>query len=81
MKKAKRVTKRQKKAKAKFLKEMAASQPQQEITFKAKPQKASKLFTLSQWMERQAKKKHDKAHLREEKRAAKAGLEHKHEHK
>ncbi len=81
MKKAKRVTKREKKAMIKFLEEMKANQPQPEVTFKPKTRKTSKLLTLTKYLERQAQKKHDKAHHREEKRDAKAGREHKHEHK
>lgn len=81
MKKAKRVTKRQKKAMIKFLEEMKANQPQPEVIFKPKARKASKLLTLTKYLERQAQKKRDKAHHREEKRDAKAGREHKHEHK
>lgn len=82
MKKAKKVTKRQKKAMAKFLEEMKASQPQPEITMKPKARKAkaSKLLTLTKWLEKKAKDKHDKAHFREERRDAKAGREHKHDH-
>jgi hypothetical protein len=86
MKKAKRVTKRQKKAMIKFLEEMKANQPQPEITFKPKTRKVSKLLSLTKYLERRAQKKHDKAHHREEKRAAKEELKHKkhdheHEHK
>lgn len=82
MKKAKRVTKRQKKAMIKFIEEMKANQPQPEVVFKPKVRKgkASKLLTLTKYLERQAQKKHDKAHHREEKRDAKAGREHKHDH-
>lgn len=82
MKKAKRVTKREKKAMIKFLEEMKANQPQPEVTFKPKPKnrKVSKLLTLTKYLERQAQKKRDKAHHREEKRDAKAGREHKHDH-
>jgi len=72
MKKAKKVTKRQKKAMIKFLEEMKENQPQPEITFKPKIRKASKLLTLTKYLERQAQKKHDKAHQREDNRAAKA---------
>lgn len=84
MKKVKRVTKRQKKAMIKFIEEMRANQPQPEITFKPKARKVrktNKLLTLTKYLERQAQKKRDKAHHREEKRDAKAGREHKHEHK
>lgn len=82
MKKAKRVTKRQKKAMIKFLEEMKAGQPQQEpLIIKPKARKASKLLSLTKYLERQAQKKQEKAHEREEKRDAKAGHEHKHEHK
>lgn len=72
MKKAKRVTKRQKKAMIKFLEEMKANQPQPEVIFKPKARKASKLLTLTKYLEIQAQKKHDKAHLREDRRTAKA---------
>lgn len=83
MKKAKRVTKREKKAMIKFLEEMKANQPQQEPLIKPKARKVrktSKLLTLTKYLERKAQKKHDKAHHREEKRDAKAGREHKHDH-
>lgn len=78
MKKAKKVTKRQKKAMIKFLEEMKVNQPQPEITMKPKVRKAGPLLSLTKYLERQAQKKHDKAHHREEKRDAKAGREHKH---
>ena len=77
MKKAKRVTKREKKAMIKFLNELKANQPQP-IEVKPKARKASKLLTLTQWLEKKAKDKHDKAHHREEKRDAKAGRVHEH---
>lgn len=83
MKKAKRVTKRQKKAMVKFMEEMKANQPQAPLTFKPKPRKASKLLSLTKWLEKKAKDKHDKLHHREEKRAAKEeakGKKHDHKH-
>ena len=81
MKKAKRVTKRQKKAMIKFLEEMKANQPQQEPLIKPKARKPSKLLSLTKWLEKKASDKQEKAHHRQEKRDAKAGHEHKHEHK
>ena len=81
MKKAKRVTKRQKKAMIKFLEELKSNQPQSEITVKSKPHKVSKLLSLTKWLEKKAKDKQEKAHHREEKRDAKAGHVHDHEHK
>jgi hypothetical protein len=77
MKRAKRITKRQKKASAKFLKELTQTQP--EITIKAKSSKTKPLITLTKYLENQAKKKLDKAEHRQAKRTAKE--EHKHDHK
>lgn len=82
MKKAKRVTKREKKAMVKFLAEMKANQPQSEITVKPKSSKTKVLITLTKYLENQARKKLDKAEHRQAKRAAKEELKHKkHDHK
>mgnify|MGYP000123364221 CR=1 FL=1 len=70
MKKAKRVTKRQKKQAAQFMKELMKSQPQ--ITQAPKTSKSNSVISLTDFLNRQAQKKHDKKHERQERNAAKA---------
>jgi hypothetical protein len=78
MKKAKRVTKRQRKAMNKFLREVNNNQPQGELTFKAKPRKSKPMFSLAKYLQNQAQMKHDKQHHRDEKRAGKTHEGHDH---
>ncbi len=73
MKRVKQLTKRQRKARDKFLKEMAPSQPIEVTEADVKPRKKSKVFLpLSAYLAKQAEKKHAKMHERGERRAAKA---------
>lgn len=74
MKKAKKVTKRQRKAQTKFLKELAAKAQEQLEVFDSKPkaQKKSVFLPLSVYLTKQAEKKHAKMHAREDRRNAKA---------
>lgn len=84
MKRAKRVTKREKKAMVKFLAEMKAKQPQSDITVKPKAPKTKVVITLTKYLENQAKKKLAKAEHRQEKRTAKEeakGKKKQHDHK
>ena len=66
----KRLTKRQKKEQAKFLKELTKSQ----IKVVAKPQKNKAILTLTEFLAKQAQKKHDKKHERQERANAKPAL-------
>jgi len=95
MKRLKRVTKREKKAMLKFLKDMEANQPKSDVAVKPKTSKVKVVITLTKFLENQAKKKLAKAIHREEKRNLKAAAkgqkkpnhthdhdhEHEHEHK
>jgi ABC-type Zn2+ transport system substrate-binding protein/surface adhesin len=82
MKKAKRVTKREKKAMLKFMKEMEQNQPKSEVAVKPKSSRPKPLITLTKFLANQEKKKSEKALHRQEKRASKEEAKHKkHDHK
>lgn len=74
MKRLKRVTKRERKAMAKFLKEMAEKQPIEVTEAEVKPKKVRKsvFLPLSVYLAKQAEKKHAKKHKRDEGRAFRA---------
>lgn len=74
MKRLKRVTKRERKAMAKFLKEMADKQTIEVTEAEIKPKKVRKsvFLPLSVYLAKQAEKKHAKKHERDEKRAFRA---------
>jgi len=83
MKRLKRVTKREKKAMLKFIKEMKESQPQSDIAVKPKASKIKPIITLTKYLQNQATKKLDKAEHRQAKRTAKEeakGKKHDHKH-
>jgi hypothetical protein len=72
MKRAKRVTKRQLKAKKKFLAELAKNQPLEVLEARPKTQRKSVFLPLSVYLTKQAEKKHAKKHERDERRTARA---------
>ncbi len=66
MKRTKQLTKRERKARDKFLKELT----QDQIKVATKPLKIKPMFSLSAYLTKQAEKKHEKMHERADRRAA-----------
>lgn len=78
MKRLKRVTKREKKAMAKFLKELKEKESSVETTVPKKANKVKPIFSLKKYFANKAQKRLEKLQHRQDKREAKAHAGHKH---
>lgn len=79
MKRSKRVTKREKKAMAKFLKELKEKESSSvETTAPKKVHKVKPIFSLKKYFANKAQKRLEKLQHRQDKREAKAHAGHKH---